>query len=274
MKIKILVLPAYFIFGFIPSFISAQPVEFTSVTGAEGFAQHLNKEYAHVELLLGFGSKQQFSDIGSLLRNADKVITANNEKYGKNKWSILYGGDGANPDKPDVGFLAKHFSDAGVPVYAAQQRIVKEQWGGVPSWVKGVYYDGPIGQQSSDVKWGGTEVIANNRGGQSLIPIGNTGVYLGDTIRATLGSKLSVRAFGGGDIALAEVKYAQAKGVHIDYHQQEARFMKDGKTPVISGDKNSFGPLHDALATSAPQTFSPTGYPAVDCGKALTQSGL
>jgi len=70
--------------------------------------------------LLGHGSVNQIKSMETLTEDLQPLIDSLNSTHGRRKWGILYGGDPANDKKPDIGAVAKLFSEKGARVVAVQ----------------------------------------------------------------------------------------------------------------------------------------------------------
>lgn len=188
------------------------------------------RNFSATLLFVGHGSKSQFADVPALLAEVDKVVTQLNARYSRGNWLAVFGGDPYNPEKPDIGVVMKHLKDSDVPVMAIQSDVVIE-WGGVDKYIDFVHWvptatvpetgvDGkPVvvdGQVKVKIVWGG---FVDGK------PVGPTATYLGaDFISGPNPILSGVIAFGGGPIALEELKYASARGVPIKYVRVQTRY--------------------------------------------------
>ncbi|MGZ3722086.1 MAG: hypothetical protein ACXVA9_04090 [Bdellovibrionales bacterium] len=182
--------------------------------------------YKAVVLFLGHGSKSQFGDIQSVLKNVDEIVGQMNRAFGVGKWIADFGGDSFNPEKPDIGYVMRHLSDLHIPVLAIQSDVIVG-WGGVDKYIDFVQYVPTTYAPELDaarkkkVVWGG---FVDGK------PAGPTAVYLGpDFISGEKPRLKSVVLLGGGPIALEEAQYAHAHNVPVIYVRSEAKF------PEING---------------------------------------
>ena len=77
--------------------------QFNAVVASNGY----NGAY----LFFGHGSKGQFKDTAEMERALDQVVAEFDNKHGKGKWLLVFGGDPANAEKPDIVILL--FSERG-----------------------------------------------------------------------------------------------------------------------------------------------------------------
>lgn len=172
------------------------------------------RQFSATFLIVGHGSKSQIKDVSRTLKEVDQLKAELDTKYGEGKWLIMFGGDSYKPDTPDVAVITHYLKSKGVPLLAIQSDIVKG-WGGVDQHIDYVYWV-PTTQVDSKTVWGG---FLNGKA------VGPTAVYLGPDLIADINPLLKgVIAFGGGPIALEELKLAKTKNVPIVYIKTAARF--------------------------------------------------
>ncbi len=192
-----------------------------------------DKGYKGAYLFLGHGSKGQFNDVKEMERALDQVVGEFNLKYGQGKWLLVFGGDPANEQKPDIGYLVKRAKEKypEIPVLAVQADEYKK-WG-VGDFVDYVYYYPTQRDADGNILYGG-----NNANGEL---IGSSKFYLGDEfVKSGLSGIVS---FGGGAIAKDEVNYALKNGLNVISYKIAPRFEP------ASGEK--FGVLDGWLDTQA-----------------------
>jgi hypothetical protein len=91
-------------------------------------------------LFLGHGSKSQFGNMGNVQVALDATVSRLNAQYGVGGWVAMYGGDGFNPEKPDIGAVMNYLKQAHhIPVLAIQSDVVIG-WGGIDKWIDYVRY--------------------------------------------------------------------------------------------------------------------------------------
>lgn len=183
--------------------------------------------------LIGHGSKNQFniSKLDALHADVEKFVKSANLRH-PGGWILVYGGDSANPEKPDVGYLAKYIHDTfSIPVLAIQSDIVRDKYGGVQDWIDLVHYvktdsvsEIVDGVEKQKVLWGG--VVNGHLVGASKVMFGDTSPLiqsrpLGKGIR-------SLAVFGGGAIAEQELEIASRLSIPVEYHQEEAQNPEEG----------------------------------------------
>jgi hypothetical protein len=223
--------------------------------------KRLMKTYSNGVLFLGHGSKGQFKDLRKVFDDIDRVVERENELYGKGKWLAVFGGDGYNPDSPDIAHVLKYLKERhDIPVLAIQSDVVIG-WGGVDKYIDYVRY---IPTTSvSVVDEGGKPVLENGKMKMRTVwggfldgkPAGPTGTYLGPEFLAGKRPFLrEVVAFGGGPIALQEAQYAYKNGVPVRYIRTEVRFPEvNGPYGSLENWVNDLQVKGNALKTPCPE---------------------
>lgn len=193
--------------------------------------------YNAAYLFLGHGSSNQIKDIGAAMRHMDLIIEELNKKYGEKKWLAIYGGDHANPEKPDIGLLMQYLSQKGVDTMAIQSDYVIKVWDApLDDFVSHkLYY--PADFQVDQVKWGGVDPPDHLRGA--------TKYYLSDEMIQNPKFK-GLMVFGGGLIAKQEVHYAVKKWVPVHYIPTAVRNQTD--------ESGEFGQVHELFYTVVGQS--------------------
>ena len=195
-------------------------------------------QFNGVDLFLGHGSKSQFGDLESALKEIDLLADENDRIYGKGQWVAVFGGDGFKEERKDIAHILKHLKvNRGVPILAIQSDKVEKEWGGVDKYIDFVRY------VTTDYELDGKTVIWG--GVRDGVPLGPTATYLGNRFISIL---KRVVAIGSGPIGLTEVQYAYNQGVPITYIQAITKY------PEVNG---MFGSLDDwahSISGSKPGT--------------------
>ena len=195
-----------------------------------------DKGYKGAFLFLGHGSKGQFNDVNEMERAVDQVVGEFNIEYGIGKWLLVFGGDPAKVEKPDIGYLVKRVKEKypEVPILAVQADEYKK-WG-VGGHVDYVYYYPTQKNAQGSIVYGGYDEATGEL-------LGSSKFYLS---QAFIKSGLKgIVSFGGGDIARDEVKYALKNGLNVIAYHIAPRFEP------ASGEK--FGILDGWLDTQSNQ---------------------
>lgn len=229
-----------FLVSVLSSWAFAAPTELSTEQEAIEFLSQFEGRLT----LVGHGSKGQIdpSELPILMKKLDSVVASMDAKFGSGKWIVLYGGDNPSAEKPDIGWVAGYLKEKHrLPLFAAQSRIVKEQWGGVGGHIDFVYYVPTAYEPLVDangaavlengipkqvVKWGG---FIDGKG------VGPTAFLITNPSFLTTTHLLAV---GGGPVANAEFLYAEAKGISSIYFRTKTRF------PEING---LYGTLDESL---------------------------
>lgn len=178
--------------------------------------------YTGAYLFFGHGSKGQFKDISEMERATEELVQELNEKHGKGQWLLVFGGDPANAEKPDIGYLVQRVKEnhSEVPILAVQADEYKKY--GVGDHVDFVYYYPTQRDANGDILYGGFNKSTGELYGSSRF-------YLGKTF---LQSGLSgVVTFGGGNIAKEEVNYGLRNGLTIISYKMAARYAPETNQP-------------------------------------------
>lgn len=184
--------------------------------------------YNAAYLFLGHGSSNQIKDIGAALRHLDLIIVNCNRKYGEKKWLAIYGGDRADPEKPDIGLLMQYLSQKGVDTAAIQSDyVIKACDSPLDDFVSHKFYY-PADFQYDKVKWGGVDPPDRLRGA--------TRYYLSNELIQSPRFK-GLIVFGGGLIAKQEIQYAMSKSVPVHYIPTAVRNRTD--------ESGEFGQVHE-----------------------------
>ena len=191
-------------------------------------------------LFLGHGSKNQYKDIEILKRNLDSIALELNIKHGKGNWLVVFGGDPANEQKPDIGYAMKYLREMHGARLLAIQADEYKKWG-VGDHVDYVFYYPTQKDADGKILYGGTD--AQNH------LLGSSRFYLGKDF-VSHGMK-GIFTLGGGNIAKQEVIYALQHGMEVKHTSLEA------KNPVenaASDHEARLGQLDAWITANAPQT--------------------
>jgi hypothetical protein len=171
--------------------------------------------YAGAYLFLGHGSKGQFKDVSEMEKVMEEMIQELDGKHGKGKWLLVFGGDPANAEKPDIGYFVKRLKEKHpeIPLLAIQADEYKKY--GVGDYVDFVYYYPTQRGEAGNILYGGYDESSGALFGSSRF-------YLGEKFLQS-GLK-GIVSFGGGDIAKGVVNYGLKLGLNVTAYKIEARY--------------------------------------------------
>ena len=189
---------------------------------------HLTQIDELLELVQSFPKRYVFIGSGARLQFAnpqhaiDAVLTYLGESIHQ-PTLILFGGDTANVDQPDLGYLVQHIKET----FPNTVQVVSVQsWSEFCPFVEYVFkYPRTFCKVSKRELWGGV---------QDGLPVAATQYYLHHTLQHALTALVCV---GGGEIARQEFAYVIDQGI-LKYHYIKTEVRHDREVSL-------YGPTYD-----------------------------